>query len=71
MRSYNLFRRKRQSLICAVPEDCAVPAFLDGRRWEFGGTLHEGHPPLGFDPKAAAAGVRYNGFYLFERFDKH
>ena len=32
MRTYNLFRRKdRAELICAVPEDTPVPAFIRGR----------------------------------------
>jgi hypothetical protein len=70
MRTYNLFRCKRQALTCAVPEDCIVPAFLDGRRWEFGGTLDDSKAPLGFDTKAAATGVRFNGFYLFEPYGK-
>jgi hypothetical protein len=37
--------------------------------WEFSGRLEEsGARPFGFDTKAAAAGVRYNGFHLFPCF---
>jgi hypothetical protein len=68
MRSYNLFRRAdREALVCAVPEDSPVPAFIRGTSWEFGGRL-EG-TTIGssqFDREAADISVRYNGFYLFQ-----
>jgi hypothetical protein len=63
MRAYNLFRRKgSNALVCAVPEERSVPGFLTARRWKF-----DGHRqlPHGFDADAAAAAVRFNGFYLF------
>ncbi|HVL71484.1 MAG TPA: hypothetical protein VM434_06315 [Beijerinckiaceae bacterium] len=68
-RTYNLFRRKREAdLVCAVPEDCAVPAFVDGRGWEYGGRTEDGpRAPPGFDSAAARQAVRLSGFYLFHR----
>jgi hypothetical protein len=66
MQTYNLFRDS-EGLYCAVPEDCAVPGFLSGDRWTFSGKAdHERLAPMGFNGAAAAAGVRFNGFYLFE-----
>ena len=42
MRTYNLFRRRdRAELICAVPEDRPVPAFIQRRR--------HGNLPAGVD----------------------
>lgn len=72
MRSYNLFRLKDQEdLLCAVPETRAVPAFVSGGRWTFGGKLEDLHAaPLGFDGKAAAAAVRFNGYYLFQAVER-
>ncbi|UMY15521.1 hypothetical protein MMB17_12160 [Methylobacterium organophilum] len=72
MRSYNLFRRKGgESLCCAVPESHAVPRFVTGGRWTFEGRVEEAAGvPRGFDGKAAATGVRFNGFYLFQAVDR-
>jgi hypothetical protein len=72
MRAYNLFRRKGpDALFCAVPEDYTVPPFLTASAWEFSGRLDEsGARPVGFDTRAAAAGVRYNGFHLFPCFKR-
>lgn len=72
MRAYNLFRSRGQHpLYCAVPEDCIVPAFLTAAVWEFSGRIDErAERPFGFDTRAAAAGVRYNGFHLFPCFTK-
>jgi hypothetical protein len=70
MRSYNLFRLKgRESMCCAVPEDHVVPAFLTDRRWSFGGRIDGAEALRGFDGRAAATGVRFNGFYLFQSFE--
>ncbi|ACL57755.1 hypothetical protein [Methylobacterium nodulans] len=70
MRSYNLFRLKDPSgLVCAVPEDYAVPSFVTGSRWVFDGKLDGSAHPLGFDRAAAATAVRFNGFYLFQCMD--
>ena len=68
MRNYNLFRRRdRAELICAVPEDTPVPAFIRGPPWElFGGVDDTGISSLTFNHDAAEASVRYNGFYLFQ-----
>jgi hypothetical protein len=70
MRTYNLFRRKGAShLVCAVAEDCAVPTFIDADGWGFGGKVREPNSrPIGFDPRAAAEGSRFHGFYLFQSF---
>lgn len=69
MQSYNLFRLKgHEGMYCAVPEDYAVPAFLSGQRWFFGGRIDGSGGPLGFDDRAAATAVRFNGFYLFQSF---
>lgn len=69
--TYNLFRnRLRPALLCAVPEDRPVPGFLDPGNWRFERALRPSdmNPP-GFDDKAAQAGVRFNGFYLFQLTD--
>lgn len=73
MGAYNLFRRKGdRDLYCAVPESRAVPPFVNGCAWEFGGKLDAQRPfLLGFDPRAAKTGVRFNGFYLFQAFTRH
>ncbi|MGU3540938.1 hypothetical protein [Methylobacterium sp. A54F] len=72
MRSYNLFWRKgAEGLCCAVPESCAVPSFVVGGRWAYGGRLAApGDAPGGFDPHAADTAVRFNGFYLFQTVDR-
>jgi hypothetical protein len=70
MDAYNLFRRREETgVVCAVPEDRAVPGFLQGQAWEFAGKV-DGRlpPPIGFDRRAASSGVRFNGFYLFQAF---
>jgi hypothetical protein len=68
MHAYNLFRRRdERCLICAVPEDCAVPGFIAGEAWDFDGKLTEAAAaPMGFDANAATNSVRSEGFYLFE-----
>jgi hypothetical protein len=60
MQAYNVFRsNRRDGLLCAVPEARSVPAFLTGPRWVFSGKIDREQPtPLGFDARAAAAGVR-------------
>ena len=69
MHAYNVFRRKGYRVYCAVPEDSAVPPFVDPKTWAFRGKLSElRDAPLGFDDKAAEVGVRFNGFYLFHDF---
>jgi len=68
MPAYNLFRhRRKQDLVCAAPEDCAVPGFIAGESWIFDGKVTEmTAAPMGFNVSAAAADVRFNGFYLFQ-----
>ena len=72
MPAYNLFRhRRKQELVCAVPEDCVVPGFIAEQTWSFGGKLTEAAAaPMGFNASAAAASIRFNGFYLFQSFRK-
>ena len=67
MPAYNLFRhRRKQELVCAVPEDCAVPGFIAGEAWNFDRKLTEpATAPTGFDTSAATTAIRLNGFYLF------
>jgi hypothetical protein len=71
MHAYNLFRHSSppawgQDLVCAVPEDCAVPGFIVGEAWNFDHKLtNPATAPTGFDTSAAATAIRLNGFYLF------
>lgn len=71
MRSYNLFCSKAsEGIVCAVPEDYAVPGFVTEQGWAFGGKLDDPHGrPSGFDGRAAETAVRFNGFYLFQSVD--
>ncbi|GGK42006.1 hypothetical protein [Salinarimonas ramus] len=66
--SFNVFRRlDAPELRCAVPEDRAVPAFIEAKGWVFERRLDGGTPrPRGFDVRAADVVARWNGFYLFE-----
>lgn len=66
--TYNLFRNKqRPEILCAVPEDRPIPRFVDREQWMYAGSLQpQDFRPSGFLDKAASAGVRFNGFYLFQ-----
>jgi PAS domain-containing protein len=66
--AYNLFRNKqRPEILCAVPEDRPIPRFVDREQWTYVGSLQpQDIRPPGFHDKAASAGVRFNGFYLFQ-----
>ena len=66
--TYNLFRNKqRPELLCAVPEAHPVPSFIGPEAWSFERALRsQDVAPSGFHVRAALAGVRYNGFYLFQ-----
>jgi hypothetical protein len=66
--TYNLFWNKRRpDLFCAVPDDHPIPPFLQADEWAFNGSLHPfDAAPVGFSEKAADAGVRFNGYYLFQ-----
>lgn len=72
MCAYNLFRSTGpDGLSCAVPEERSVPPFVVGPHWQFDGRIDSPRAgPLGFDGRAAATGVRFNGFYLFASFQK-
>jgi hypothetical protein len=67
-RAYNLFRNKQQpEILCAVPEDRPVPGFIGPEQWTYERPLRPlDHKPAGFHARAAYAGVRFNGFYLFQ-----
>lgn len=71
MTLYNLFRNAaRPELVCAIPEDRPVPAFVRGPPWEYGGRIDTLEArPLRFNREAAEASIRYNGFYLFQAID--
>ena len=65
--AYNLFRsREFPDIVCAVPEICPIPRFIDPEQWAFEHPLRpeEARPP-GFHDKVAKTAVRFNGFYLF------
>ena len=66
--AYNLFRNKqRPEILCAVPEDRPVPGFIVSEQWLYEGFARpQDAQPAGFNDRAAAAGVRFNGFYLFQ-----
>jgi PAS domain-containing protein len=66
--AYNLFRNKqRPEIICAVPEDRLIPSFVGPTEWTYEGSLRpQDARPSGFHDKAASAGVRFNGFHLFQ-----
>ena len=68
--AYNLFRSKRSpDLLCAVPEDDPVPAFINGQGWAFAGKLAEpSAAPLGFEWRGAETVVPLTGIYLFTAF---
>ena len=66
--AFNLFRLKLEpDLLCAVPEDHPVPGFVKGCTWAFVGKLSAASAtPAGFNERAAAASVRFSGFYIFQ-----
>jgi hypothetical protein len=66
--TYHLFRnRQRPQLICAVAAGRPLPGFLLPEQWLREGSLGpSGIAPPGFRERAAAAGIRLNGFYLFQ-----
>ena len=67
---YRLYRnRQRPELICAVPDRAPLPAFVAPSQWAFEQMLCPADAaPTGFRDRAAAVGVRLNGFYLFQTF---
>ena len=65
--TYNLFRNQEfPEIVCAVPEDCPVPAFIGPDQWTFDHPVRsvEDRPP-GFHETDARTAVQFNGFYLF------
>jgi hypothetical protein len=67
MRSYNLFCSKAsEGIVCAVPEEYAVPVFVTEQGWSFGGKVDGLGGVDGFDSRAAETAVRFNGFYLYQ-----
>ena len=66
--TYNLFRNRQQpEILCAVPEDRPLPGFLRSEHWTYERPLRSRDVrPSGFHARAAYAGVRFNGFYLFQ-----
>jgi hypothetical protein len=66
--AFNLFRRKQDPhLCCTVPEDKAVPPFV-GPNWEFAVKVTSpGEAPPGFRERGAWTGVRFNGYYVFQK----
>jgi hypothetical protein len=66
--AYNLFRNRQQpEILCAVPEDRPLPGFLRSEHWTYERPLRSRDVrPSGFHARAAYAGVRFNGFYLFQ-----
>ncbi|WP_404295394.1 hypothetical protein ACD578_28120 (plasmid) [Microvirga sp. RSM25] len=43
-----------------------MPGFVINEGWLFERPLRPADSPPGFHAKAAAAGVRFNGYYLFQ-----
>lgn len=65
--TYWLFRNsERPELFCAVPDSHPLPSFLGPQQWEFERPLRPWQDRPGFRERAAEAGVRLNGFYLFQ-----
>jgi len=70
MYAYNVFRSTGpDGLSCAVPEERSVPSFVTSPLWQFEGRVEAAKAPHGFDGRAAMAGVRFNGCYLFASFE--
>src|SRR3954453_8138513 len=64
--TFNLFRHKRlPDLLCAVPEDHPVPAFVTGSSWTFAGTVSETYGLVERNWRGVEDGVNLIGFYLF------
>ncbi|WP_245239756.1 hypothetical protein [Methylobacterium variabile] len=65
--TYNLFRRREEpDLICAVPNDFPVPAFVSGEAWTYAGSISApSEAPAGFSAEAAEHGAEICGFHLF------
>jgi hypothetical protein len=68
--TYNVFQHGRDpAILCAVPNDKPVPAFISGPAWSFERAIPVGQDPSeGFRPKLAVTAESLNGFYLFLAF---
>jgi len=68
--TYNVFQHGRDpAILCAVPNDKPVPAFVSGPAWSFEGSMPVGQDATeGFRPKLATTSESLNGFYLFLAF---
>ena len=65
-RSYNLFRnRERPALLCAVPLDRPVPAFITIECWSIERATDGLQTIQSFSRLLAEESVRFNGFYLY------
>lgn len=67
--TYNLFRRREEpDLVCAVPNDFPVPAFVTGEAWTFAGSIAApSEAPPGFSAEVAERGAETCGFHLFHQ----
>jgi hypothetical protein len=65
--TYNLFRHRRDpAILCAVPNDKPVPAFISRSAWSFERVIRAGGEPVdSFEPALAEIAGNLNGFYLF------
>jgi hypothetical protein len=65
--AFNMFRRRPQDLVCAVPQDRAVPSFVSAEHWVFEGVVgDDADAPAGFNLAAATLTAKFNGYYLFQ-----
>jgi len=67
--TYNLFRRREEpELVCAVPNDFPVPAFVTGEAWTYAGCIEApSEAPPGFSAEIAERGAETRGFHLFHQ----
>ncbi|MCF4126739.1 hypothetical protein [Methylobacterium sp. SyP6R] len=67
--TYNLFRRREEpDLVCAVPNDFPVPAFVTGEAWTYAGSIEApSEAPPGFSAEIAERGAETSGFHLFHQ----
>ncbi|KMO17127.1 hypothetical protein [Methylobacterium platani] len=67
--TYNLFRRREEpDLVCAVPNDFPVPAFVSGEAWTYAGSISSpSEAPPGFASEMAERGAETCGFHLFHQ----
>jgi hypothetical protein len=70
--TYNVFQHGRDpAILCAVPNDKPVPAFINGPAWAFETAIQVGQSATeGFRPTLAVKAESLNGFYLFLAFGR-